>query len=346
MPQRILICTAQVPFARGGAELLVEGLRDALRERGYMVDVVALPYAWQPHDRLMSSALAWRLLDLERVNGAPVDQIICTKFPSYAARHARKVVWLVHQHRQAYDWYGTPLSDFANTPEDRAIRDHLLRMDRATLGEAQRLFAISQNVAARLKRFVGLEAQPLYPPSRYASRLRAGPYGDYLLSDARLDAAKRLDLLLHALARTRQPVRCVFIGAGDDRARLERLAADLNLGARVVFRGFVSDDELIDLYTSARAVYYAPFDEDYGFTAVQALAAARPVITTTDSGGVREFVADGVTGLVAPPEPDAIATQIDAIFEDAALAARLGAAGPARVADITWDRVIRALLLR
>jgi hypothetical protein len=67
-------------------------------------------------ERLIPSALAWRLLDLEHVNGVPVDQIICTKFPSYAARHPRKVVWLVHQHRQAYDWYGTPLSDFANTP--------------------------------------------------------------------------------------------------------------------------------------------------------------------------------------------------------------------------------------
>ncbi len=343
---RILICTAQVPFARGGAELLVEGLRDALREHGHTVDVVALPYAWQPHDRLMPSALAWRLLDLEQVNGAPVDQIICTKFPSYAARHTRKVVWLVHQHRQAYDWYGAPLSDFTNTPDDRAIRDQLLRMDRATLGEAQRLFAISRNVAARLKRFTGLEAQPLYPPSRYAGRLRAGPYGDYILSDARLDAAKRLDMLLRALARTRHPVRCIFIGAGDDRARLERLASDLNLGSRVEFRGFVPDNELIDLYASARAVYYAPFDEDYGFASVQALAAARPVVTTTDSGGVLEFVEHGVTGLVAPPEPGAIAAQIDTLFDEADCAARLGAAGPARVADITWDRVIRALLLR
>ncbi len=343
---RILICTAQVPFARGGAELLVEGLRDALSERGHTVDVVALPYAWQPHDRLMPSALAWRLLDLEQVNGAPVDQIICTKFPSYAARHARKVVWLVHQHRQAYDWYGAPLSDFTNTPDDRAIRDQLLRMDRATLGEAQRLFAISRNVAARLKRFIGLEAQPLYPPSRYAGRLRAGPYGDYILSDARLDAAKRLDMLLRALARTRHPVRCIFIGAGDDRARLERLASDLNLGSRVEFRGFVPDNDLIDLYASARAVYYAPFDEDYGFASVQALAAARPVVTTTDSGGVLEFVEHGVTGLVAQPEPDAIAAQIDTLFDEADCAARLGAAGPARVADITWDRVIQALLLR
>jgi glycosyltransferase involved in cell wall biosynthesis len=275
----------------------------------------------------------------------PVDQVICTKFPSYAVRHPRKVVWLVHQHRQAYDWYGTPFSDFANTDEDRAARSMLLRMDRATLGEAQRRYTISRNVSARLKRFNGLDSQPLYPPSRYAERLRAGPYGDYILSDARLDAAKRLDLLLQALAHTETPVRCIFIGAGPERERLERLAADLGLGERVQLRGYVPDDELIDLYAGARAVYYAPFDEDYGFATVQALAAARPVITTDDAGGVLEFVVDGVNGYVTAPRPETIATRLDAICGDVALAARLGAGGPAQVAEITWERVVEALVI-
>jgi glycosyltransferase involved in cell wall biosynthesis len=345
MSKRILICSTQVPFVRGGAELLVDGLRDALRERGHAVDVVSLPFAWQPHDRIGPAVLAWRLLDLTNVNAVPVDQVICTKFPSYAVRHPRKVAWLVHQHRQAYDWYGTPLSDFANTAEDRSVRELLLRMDRATLGEAQRRYAISQNVATRIKRFNGLDATPLYPPSRYAGLLRSGPYGDYILSDARLDAAKRLDLLLRALAETTQPVRCIFISTGPERERLERMAADLRLGARVQFRGFVPDAELIDLYANARAVYYAPVDEDYGFTTVQALAAARPVVTTNDSGGVLEFVRDGVNGYIVAPEPRAIAERLDALHADAALAERLGAAGPACVRDITWDKVVNALVL-
>ncbi|HEX9442309.1 MAG TPA: glycosyltransferase family 4 protein [Roseiflexaceae bacterium] len=343
--KRILICATQVPFVRGGAELLVEGLRDALRERGHAVDVVSLPFAWQPHELIGRAALAWRLLDLTSVNDVPVDQVICTKFPSYAVRHPRKVVWLVHQHRQAYDWYGTPFSDFANTPEDRAVREMLLRLDRRALGEARRRYTISRNVGARLQRFNGLDSRPLYPPSRYAGRLRAGPYGDYVLSDARLDAAKRLDLLLAALARTEHPVRCVLISTGPARERLEKQARDLGLGERVQFRGFVPDEELIELYAGARAVYYAPIDEDYGFTTVQALAAARPVVTTTDSGGVLEFVEDGANGFVVEPEPSAIAARLDALHADAGLAARLGAAGPARVAKITWERVVEALVL-
>ncbi len=200
--KRILICATQVPFVRGGAELLVDGLRDALRAHGHLADVVSLPFAWQPHELIAQSALAWRLLDLSNVNAVPIDQVICTKFPSYAVRHPRKAVWLVHQHRQAYDWYGTPYSDFANTDADRAIREQLLRMDRKMLGEATHRYTISRNVSERLRRFNGLDSAPLYPPSRYAGLLRAGPYGGYLLSDARLDAAKRLDLLLHALACT------------------------------------------------------------------------------------------------------------------------------------------------
>lgn len=344
MPVTALVCTAQVPFTRGGAELLAEGLCDALRGRGHAADIVSLPYAWQPHERLAQSALAWRMLDLGQVDGRPVDLLIATKFPSYAARHPNKVVWLVHQHRQAYDWYGTPLSDFANTPEDRAVRDWLLRMDRAALGEARRLFAISKNVAGRLKRYTGLHAAPLYPPSRYAGKLRAGPYGSYVLSDARLDRAKRLDLLLQALALTSEPVRCVLMGAGPDRARLEGLARELGLGERAEFRGFVPDDELLALYAGARAVYYAPVDEDYGFTTVQALEAARPVVTTDDAGGVLEFVTDGVCGFVAAPQPTAIAARLDALWRDEALAARLGAEGPALVAGITWDKVVGALV--
>ncbi len=342
--RRILICTAQVPFVRGGAEYLVEGLRDALLERGHAVDVVALPYQWAPVERIPESALAWRMLDVEVVNGAPVDLVICTKFPSYMIRHPRKVVWLVHQHRQAYDWYGTPLSDFANIPEHRQVRDAIFRMDRRGLGECLARYTISRNVSARLKRFNGIESTPLYPPSRYAERLRAGPYGDYILSSSRLDRAKRIDLLLEAVARAGAGVRLLVAGAGPDRERLEGLAARLGLGERARFLGFVSDDELVELYAGARAVYYAPIDEDYGFATVEAFGAARPVITTDDAGGVLEFVEDGVSGLVCPPDPTAIARAFDTLYADRALAERLGLAGQTRVVGIGWGQVVAALV--
>jgi glycosyltransferase involved in cell wall biosynthesis len=344
MPKRILICATQVPFVRGGAELLVEGLRDALRERGHSVEVVSLPFSWSPVERIAESALAWRMLDLSHANGLPIDQLICTKFPSYLARHPRKVVWLVHQHRQAYDWYGSPLSDFANIAEHRQARDAIFRMDGQGLGEAIARYTISQNVSGRLRRFNGLESTPLYPPSRYAGQLRAGSYGDYILSTARLDRAKRLDLLLEALALAPK-ARAIFAGTGPDHERLEGIAARLGLGERAQFLGFVDDATLIELYGGARAVYYAPIDEDYGFATVEAFEAARPVITTSDAGGVLEFVVDGVNGYVLPPEPAPIAARLSGLSADPALAARLGAAGQPLARDITWDRVVERLVI-
>src|SRR6476661_6391957 len=187
-PLHIAICTAQVPFARGGNEVLVEGLRDALVARGHRVAVVALPYKWYPRPQIVSSAMAWRLVDITEADGQRVDVAICTKWPSYVVRHPCKVTWLVHQFRQVYDWFGTPLSDFTGSPEDVRIRRLVMDMDRKTLAESRRIFTISRNVAGRLKRFNGLDGTPLYPPLRTGLRLEPGPYGDYIFSLNRLDA--------------------------------------------------------------------------------------------------------------------------------------------------------------
>ena len=343
--KRILICTAQVPFARGGAELLAEGLRDALRGAGHQADIVALPYTISPHREVLASALAWRMLDLSTVDGVAVDQVICTKFPSYAVAHPNKVVWLVHQHRQLYDWRGTQWSDWGSEPNDAHTAAALMRLDRRTLGEALRRFTISRLVSERLARFNQLSSTPLYPPSIYSGRLRRGPYEPYILSITRLDRAKRLDLLLHALAHTSNPVRAIIGGSGPELGALQTLARNLNLGARVEFRGWLDDEALIALYANARAVWYTPIDEDFGFATIEALEAARPVITTSDAGTVLEWVRDGETGLVAPPDPHALAARLDLLWETPHLAARLGAAGPSTVAAIRWSTVINQLVL-
>lgn len=342
---RILVCTTQVPFARGGAELLSEGLRDALRSHGHEAEIVALPFAWTPRANLLKCALAWRLLDLTQVGGQPVDAIICTKFPSYAARHPRKIVWLVHQHRQAYDWYGTALSDWGAQEGDAEARQLLQRLDRRTLGEAHKLFAISRNVAARLRRFNGLQATPLYPPSHLMDRLHSGPFGDYILSIARLDPAKRIDLLLDALARSAAPLRAIIAGRGPALHDLQRRAQQLGLAERVRFAGFVEDETAVDLLANCRAVYYAPVDEDYGLATIEAFASGKPVLTTTDAGGVLEFVADEVSGLIAQPQSAALAARLDRLA-DVGCAQQLGAANPARVAGITWRNVVQTLLAR
>lgn len=340
----IIICATQVPFVRGGAEIHVEGLRDVLLARGHRAEIVALPFKWYPKEEILKTALCWRMFDLTEANGIPVDLVICTKFPTWAVRHPRKIAWVIHQYRQAYDWFGTPLSDFTNSAEDLAIRRRIMEVDRRGLGECRARFTNSANVAARLKRSTGLDAQPLHVPIRL-SGLRPAAYEDYIFSISRLDRAKRVDLLIEALALAGDGVRAVIAGEGPEEPRLRELAKRLGLDDRVAFTGRLPDSEVVRHYNQARAVYYGPVDEDFGLVTVEALSAGKPVITFADSGGVLELVEDGVTGVVVPEvAPRPLAAALSRLLIDEGLAHRMGDAGRRRVAGIHWDRVVDTLL--
>jgi glycosyltransferase involved in cell wall biosynthesis len=340
----ILVCEVQVPFVRGGAEILVRQLVDRLRAHGYRTDLVSVPFKWYPKDEVLTHAAAWRMLDLSESNGTPVDLVIATKFPSYFVRHPNKVAWLVHQHRAAYELCGTEYSDFAHTDLDVGLRQKLIALDSEILRECRRLYAIAGNTAARVLAFNGLPAEPLYHPPRLADRLAAGPAQDYMLSVGRLESIKRHDLAIRAMALRPGPARLVIVGTGTQEANLRRLVEELALGERVQFAGAVDDEVLLALYAGALGVFYAPYDEDYGYVTLEAFLAHKPVVTARDSGGPLEFVLDGVNGLVCDPEPDALADAFSRLAADRATASALGEAGFERARRITWDGVIETLV--
>lgn len=340
----ILVCETQVPFVRGGAELLVQQLVDELKVRGFETDKVALPFKWYPKQELLPHAAAWSLLDLSESNGRPVDLVIGTKFPTYLARHPRKVCWLVHQHRSAYELAATEYSDFAHEELDVSLRDRLMAIDERALGECVARYTISRTVTERLQRFNGLDSTPLYHPPLLARRLTRGPFGDYVLSVARLEQNKRVDLAVRSVAHWPEPLTLVVVGEGSQRARVEKAAEDAGVTHRVQFLGAAPDDALPALYHNALAVMYVPYDEDYGLVTLEAFLAGKPVVTATDSGGTLEFVTHGVSGLVVPPEPDALGGAVAALHADRATAAALGDAGRTIASAITWDAVIERLV--
>src|SRR5207253_10125989 len=97
------------------AEILVRELAAALGARGHDAQIVSVPFRDYPKEELFAGAEAWRLLDVTKAGGRDVDLVIATKFPTYFARHPRKVVWLVHQHRAAYDLAGSRVSGSSHT---------------------------------------------------------------------------------------------------------------------------------------------------------------------------------------------------------------------------------------
>lgn len=340
---RVLVCEAQIPFVRGGAESLVRSLVDQFARRGYDAALVSVPFKSYPKKEILSHAAAWRLLDLTESNGIPVDLVIATKFPTYFARHPNKVSWLIHQYRSAYELCGTAFGDFYHTERDVGLREQLVDLDGRMLGESRRVFTIARTTASRLARYNGLESEPLYHPPRLADRLRSGPLGDYVLSIGRLELIKRTDIIVRAMACVDPGVRLVIAGDGTQRKPLLALAEELGVGDRITFLGEVGDDDLIALYENALGVIYVPYDEDYGYVTLEAFLARRPVVTARDSGGTLEFVEHDTNGIVCDPRPEAIGESVNRLAASRARAAALGDAGHDRACRVTWDGVIEKL---
>jgi glycosyltransferase involved in cell wall biosynthesis len=345
---RVGVLTVQVPFVQGGAELHALNLCTALREAGHQAEVLPMPFKWFPPDRIVPQMLAARLIDITETSGMAIDRVIGLKFPAYLMAHPNKVLWILHQHRSAYDLWEHGLSDLRGQPGGEAAMRAIREADNKVIPQARRVFTNSRRVSERLLDFNGIASRPLYHPPPMAERFAVGDDEDYMLMPSRLNETKWQALVLEALQHVQTDVRVRLVGRAESQdllRRLQNLAARLPAG-RVTFEGGVSDEEKLRLYTNCCGVLFVPFDEDYGYVTLEAMLSAKPVITCTDSGGVLEFAKDGETALVCEPEPKALAYAIDRLWSDRALARRMGAAGRARYESmkIGWPHVVETLL--
>ena len=336
----VVVCGAQVPYVTGGAELLMENLVAALGAAGHRAELVRLPVAWE-RERLFDAPTAWRLIPID------ADLAICINFPSYYVRARRKVVWLAHQHRGAYDAADADWSDFGADDASLETQRLLTEWDNRALSEAESVFTISQAVADRLARYNGLAGVALYHPPPLADELKAAstsaPPADLVFCPARMEANKRPELLVAGMAHAPLHLRAVAAGRGSRLAEMQALAVSVGVADRVSFPGFVTDHDLVDLFARALAVVYAPLDEDYGYVTLQAFLTGTPVVTAADSGGVLEWVEDGVSGLVTDGTPEGVGEALARLDADRAWAARLGEEGRRRVTDLDWTHVVATL---
>ncbi len=180
----------------------------------------------------------------------------------------------------------------------------MARWDVATAGRVSRYVAISQYVAARIRRYYNRGASVVYPPVDTALFRPSGkPPGASLLIVSALVPYKRVDLAIRACALAGAPLR--IVGRGPELARLRETA-----GPSVEFLGSLSDEQVRTAYQDAAAVLL-PGIEDFGIVPVEAQACGRPVIALAE-GGACETVIDGSTGiLVAEPTDTAFAAAID-----------------------------------
>jgi glycosyltransferase involved in cell wall biosynthesis len=343
--RRILVVTSGALFVHGGHTVIADETCAALRRAGFAAELLITPQ--NRFGRQFSAYLATWLTDVaETADGQPVDQVISFRFPSYAVRHPRHVCWLNHRMREYYDLWERFTSGIGRRGrlKERVRRGAMHLVDRALLTRnVTRLIAQSRTIQQRLVRFGGISSEVLYPPAPERP-YRTDEFGDYIFAVSRLHPLKRLDLLVDAAAKMRNTsVGVKIAGEGEDRPRLEELIARRGLEGRVVLLGRISDDELVEHYARCRAVFFAPWNEDYGFVTLEAFRSGKAVVTAPDSGGPAELVLDGTTGFVVDPTPERMAGCLDRLAADPGLAERLGLAALPVAARHSWAHAVDVL---
>lgn len=222
------------------------------------------------------------------------------------------------------------------------VRALVRKLDAIALapGAVQKYFAISGVVARREGYFpAGAQVTVLPHPSNLEG-LHGGP-AEFVFTASRLDAPKRLDLLVRAYRRCATTVPLCIAGDGPEGDKLRALAAG---DARIRFAGRLNDDALVEHYSRAALVPFIPFDEDMGLITLEAMAAGKPVLTVSDAGGVTEFVQDGVNGRLVAPTEAALAQALDEMLADPARLAQMGVAAQQTAAQVSWQRTACGLL--
>ena len=344
--KRVLVVTSDVPFVRGGHRIIAENTRNALERHGYTAEIHYTPQ--NRFGRQISGYIANRLTDLNYSDDTDgVDRIITMRFPSYAVKHPENILWLVHRLREYYDlWdeYKKILPLKGKIKE--TMRKTIIRLfDSYFLtNNVKRIYTISAQVSERLKKWGGLDSTVLHPPVTPCN-WHSENYGYYFLYVSRLKKHKRIDLFVKAAAHVKgKRMRFVIAGGGPEEKELKKLISRLRLTKRFEMTGPVNQDELIDLYSKARAVVFCPLREEYGFVTLESFRSEKPVITAGDSGGPTELVYNNKSGYIVPPKPEAIAEKMDQFTESEELAQKMGEYGNRSTQHINWENTIKELM--
>jgi glycosyltransferase involved in cell wall biosynthesis len=342
---KIALVSTISPFVRGGASNIVEWLDIKIRELNHESKIFWLPQYENP-DTLIQQTLIYDYLDFDYF-----DIVITFRPMSHLINHRNKVVWFIHHIRNFYDYWG--LDDYRGfpiTPRTNRIRELLLNLDTAALNDAVKLFTNSETVSNRLMKFNGLSSSVLYPPLLDGASFRNSGFNNEVVCVARITHHKRQELLINAMSFTQSDVKLRIVGKGDEFyfEKLNILIDKLGVRHKILIENtWVTENEKIELLANCLGVVYTPLDEDsYGYASLEAAHSEKAIITTTDSGGVLEFVKDNYNGLIVAPNARQLGEAFDLLNENPDLAIQWGVNNKKRLNElkISWAHVIDSLL--
>jgi glycosyltransferase involved in cell wall biosynthesis len=253
---------------------------------------------------------------------------------------------------------------FFDHPEwhERSKVAYFRRMIPAAVAKADVVLCVSEYTATRLRALCpgraetvvaphGIDHERFVPaPARAAEDDAAlRPHGiarPYVAFAGTIEPRKDVPTLVRAfagIASAYPALRLVLAGGegwGARRAR-EAIAAS-GAATRVLRPGYLDDRTLVALFRRAEVVAYPSLEEGFGLPALEALACGTALVTT--GGSAIAEVVGGAALTVPPGDADALGRALRQVLDDAALAARLRAAGPTQASRFTWERSVAAHL--
>lgn len=376
-----IVAPCPVPYQNGGAERLWRGLRDHFNaQTTHQADIIKLPVREESFWDLIEGYKAFCALDLsgfdvvisgkypawmidhprhilymlhpcrglyEGYSGAPYGDA------DLRDPLAQKLVRTIRRRwgdRSALDDVFSQLADIRARPDASEIIPWVGPLAQETIqfldsiglhpSRIERYCAISGQLGLRPGYFPpGIKPAVAYPPSG----LHLTPRGDggYVFTSSRLEGYKRVDLLIEAALLSRHPWPLKIAGIGPDRERLSRLCKG---SSRIEMLGYCSDSQMAAYYENATAIGFVPYQEDLGLVALEAMAAGKPLITTSDSGGPAELVGDGRRGYVVEAAAQPLADAFDQIIDMPETAQEKARAGLLFSTSVNWKNVVSTLL--
>ena len=351
---RVLILNERDPRhpKAGGAEIHVSEIFGRLARRGYEVTQLSAGFAGGAESEVVDDVRVRRLGGLARYYPAAVavtaretrashfDVVVecLNKVPYYSPLYARAPVLALCHHlfgEVAFQQVSWPVAAVVWTSE-RLIPAVYRRRPFLAISESSKEDLVRRGIPAEQV----VVSHPGIRRPRVPFAVER-PRGRHVVYVGRLEAYKKVDVLLKAMARItpRFPdARITVVGRGAARPRLESLAAELGLADRTVFTGFVSDDERDALLAEARVCVCPSEKEGWGLTVIESNATGTPVVAT-DADGLRDSVRDTETGfLVADEDVQGFANRIGELLGDDELALRMSRAALAWSQSFDWDR--------
>jgi glycosyltransferase involved in cell wall biosynthesis len=169
------------------------------------------------------------------------------------------------------------------------IIQYLKRWDLVTVSKVHHFISISNHIKERISKCYHVDSEVIYPPVK-CDRFKIGDKQEgYYLIVSRLNAYKRIDLVIDTFNKLGLPL--LIAGEGPRKKALEVIS-----NKNITFLGRVSEEQLPELYSNSKAFIF-PGMEDFGMAPVEAMASGRPVIAF-GKGGALETVQDGKTGIL------------------------------------------------